>query len=271
MEGLSRDEVLYDPRTERSKQIHAQRQRRMRKRRRIRNFILLAVFAGILFYFLSDLSKVRSLSVKGNYFYSDEEIYELANVSYDTRYILKPAFLIENSLKSGSLIEEAIVDKDLSGVIRIEVKEKLVIGYFVKEDEYYLLVCDGSQIKVSDQQISSAKKYPLLSGFNDEQLEALASAFASVEDQIDSDVLLRISEIVLYETSFNTNMMRVIMRDGNTLYGSYESAGVLQIYESVLTKLKGNNVCLYMDEENGAMSKISCSEFADSETKEKEK
>lgn len=271
MEGLSRDEVLYDPRTERSKQIHAQRQRKMRKRRRIRNFFLLAVFAGILFYFLSDLSKVHSLSVKGNYFYSDEEIYELADVSYDTRYLLKPAFLIENSLKSGSLIEKATVEKDLSGVIRIEVQEKLVIGYFVKEEEYFLLTGDGTQIKVSDDQISSAKKYPLLTGFDDEQLEALATAFASVEDQIDPNVLLRISEIVPYETSFNTNMMRVIMRDGNTLYGSYESASVLQIYDSVLTKLKGNNVCLYMDEENGAMSKISCSEFADSESKEKEK
>lgn len=271
MEGLSREELLYDPRAERSKQIRAQRERKMRKRRRFRRLVLLALVAIVFFYFVSDLSKVRSLSVKGNYFYNDEEIFELAGVSYDTRYLLKPAFLIESSLKSGSLIESVSVQKDFSGVIRIEVQEKLVVGYLVKDDEYYLLTSEGKEIKVSDQQISAAKRYPLLSGFDDEQLSALAAAFDAAKDQIKADVLMRISEIIPYETSFNTDMMRVIMRDGNTLYGSYDSVGVLQIYENVLTKLKGNNVCLYMDEENGAMSKISCSEFSSSNDEDEDK
>ena len=51
------------------------------------------------------------------------------------------------------------------------------------------------------------------------------------------------------------------MSDGNILYGSYESASVMQIYENVLSKLKGNDVCLYMDDENKAMTKMACSEF----------
>ena len=48
MEGLSKEELLYDERAERLRQIRAQRQRKMRKRRHIRNFFLLALLAGIV-------------------------------------------------------------------------------------------------------------------------------------------------------------------------------------------------------------------------------
>ena len=65
MEGLSKEELLYDERAERLRQIRAQRQRKMRKRRHIRNFFLLVLLAGIVLYFVSDLSKVHSLSVSG--------------------------------------------------------------------------------------------------------------------------------------------------------------------------------------------------------------
>ena len=68
MEGLSKEELLYDERAERLRQIRAQRQRKMRKRRHIRNFFLLALLAGVVLYFVSDLSNVHSLRVRGNFF-----------------------------------------------------------------------------------------------------------------------------------------------------------------------------------------------------------
>ena len=265
MEGLSKEELLYDERAERLRQIRAQRQRKMRKRRHIRNFFLLALLAGIVLYFVSDLSKVHSLSVRGNFFYSDEEIYARAGVSYETRYLLKPAFLMESGLQNDELIDSVEIQKDLSGVIHIEVKEKLIVGYLIKEDRYYLLTSEGNQVEVDEGQQASARRFPLLSGFDEDQLSALACGIYCRYASLHSE------NARTYQTSFNENMMRVVMRDGNTLYGSYEAAGVLQIYESVLAKLQGNNVCLYMDEENGAMSKISCSEFQDEDASSKEK
>ena len=80
-----------------------------------------------------------------------------------------------------------------------------------------------------------------------------------------AELIERISEILPYETSFNQNMMKIVMRDGNTLYGSYDSVGLLQIYQAALEQLEGKNVCFYMDGENQAMSKISCSEFESSD------
>ena len=84
-----------------------------------------------------------------------------------------------------------------------------------------------------------------------------------------AELIERISEILPYETSFNQNMMKIVMRDGNTLYGSYDSVGLLQIYQAALEQLEGKNVCFYMDGENQAMSKISCSEFESSDEEKK--
>ena len=260
MEQLTREDILYDERAERIRQIRLKRQRKKRQRRRMRNLSLILILAAIILYFASDLSKVRSLSVKGNYYYTAEEIYDIANVSYETRYILKPAFMMEKALKSDELIEDAEVHKGWDGVVRIEIKEKMIVGYLIKDDQYYLLLSSGEQIAIDEKQKPSLVKLPLLNGFDDDQLEKLA-AFDAAKESVSADIFSRISEIVPYETSFNENMMKVIMSDGNILYGSYESASVMQIYENVLSKLKGNDVCLYMDDENKAMTKMACSEF----------
>ena len=252
MEQLSKEEVLYDEHEERLKKTKARRRRTIRRRHRLHLIIALGIVLLILLYFASDLSKVRSLRVEGNRFYSDEQICEMAGVGYDTRYLLRPAFLMENALKGGSLIEDVQVEKSWNGDIRIKVEEKHVIGYLVQEDE-----------------IGSIVNYPLLNGFSDEQLDSIAQAFDEVSEEVGAELIERISEILPYETSFNQNMMKIVMRDGNTLYGSYDSVGLLQIYQAALEQLEGKNVCFYMDGENQAMSKISCSEFESSDEEKK--
>lgn len=270
MEQLSKEEVLYDEHEERLKKTKARRRRTIRRRHRLYLLIALAAAALILLYFLSDLSKVRSLKVEGNRFYSDEQIYGMADVGYETRYLLKPSFLMENALKGGSLIEDARVEKTLNGDIRIEVTEKQIIGYLVEENAYVLLCGNGERIELQEDEIGSIVNYPLLNGFSDEQLDSIAKAFDEVSDKVSADLIERISEILPYETSFNQNMMKIVMRDGNTLYGSYDSVGLLQIYQAALEQLEGRNVCFYMDGENQAMSKISCSEFENDGSEKKD-
>ena len=172
MEQLSKEEVLYDEHEERLKKTKARRRRTIRRRHRLHLIIALGIVLLILLYFASDLSKVRSLRVEGNRFYSDEQICEMAGVGYDTRYLLHPAFLMENALKGGSLIEDVQVEKSWSGDIRIKVEEKHVIGYLVQEDAYVLLCSSGEQITLQEDEIGSIVNYPLLNGFSDEQLDA---------------------------------------------------------------------------------------------------
>ena len=182
----------------------------------------------------------------------------------------RQALQTENALKGGSLIEDARVEKTLNGDIRIEVTEKQIIGYLVEENAYVLLCGNGERIELQEDEIGSIVNYPLLNGFSDEQLDSIAKAFDEVSDKVSADLIERISEILPYETSFNQNMMKIVMRDGNTLYGSYDSVGLLQIYQAALEQLEGRNVCFYMDGENQAMSKISCSEFENDGSEKKD-
>ena len=193
MEQLSKEEVLYDEHEERLKKTKARRRRTIRRRHRLYLLIALAAAALILLYFLSDLSKVRSLKVEGNRFYSDEQIYEMADVGYETRYLLKPSFLMENALKGGSLIEDARVEKTLNGDIRIEVTEKQIIGYLVEENAYVLLCGNGERIELQEDEIGSIVNYPLLNGFSDEQLDSIAKAFDEVSEEVGAELIERIS------------------------------------------------------------------------------
>ena len=211
MEQLSKEEVLYDEHEERLKKTKARRRRTIRRRHRLHLIIALGIVLLILLYFASDLSKVRSLRVEGNRFYSDEQICEMAGVGYDTRYLLRPAFLMENALKGGSLIEDVQVEKSWNGDIRIKVEEKHVIGYLVQEDAYVLLCSSGEQITLQEDEIGSIVNYPLLNGFSDEQLDSIAQAFDEVSEEVGAELIERISEILPYETSFNQNMMKIVM------------------------------------------------------------
>ena len=65
MEQLSKEEVLYDEHEERLKKTKARRRAHDPQEHRLYLLIALAAAALILLYFLSDLSKVRSLKVEG--------------------------------------------------------------------------------------------------------------------------------------------------------------------------------------------------------------
>ena len=99
MEQLTREDILYDERAERIRQIRLKRQRKNVSAAACAICPFILILAAIILYFASDLSKVRSPERQGNYYYTAEEIYDIANVSYETRYIAKPAFMMEKALK----------------------------------------------------------------------------------------------------------------------------------------------------------------------------
>ena len=40
-------------------------------------------------------------------------------------------------------------------------------------------------------------------------------------------------------------MVKIVMQDGNTIYASYDSLGLLNAYKSALKDLKGKKVCVF--------------------------
>ena len=116
------------------------KKKRKRRNKRIARFaLLISLIVLVVFYLTSDMSKVKSLTVKNNIHYSDSQILELANIDYDSNYILTNSFYVNYKLEKNSLIADAKLKKDLHGGFTIYVEEEKVIGS-LKENPQLLLI-----------------------------------------------------------------------------------------------------------------------------------
>lgn len=241
--------------------LENKKRKRKRRRRKIRLVCVLAILISVTLYFISDASKIKTLEVEGNIYYSDQQILDQANLSYDSRYILHPTFLINMKLKKLDLINKVKVNRSWDGNISIHVKEDKVIGYYITDNENRLLLGDGSSKSVSEQNLEKIVNFPLIDGFSDEQLKNLAKAFTKKGDEVQDSIIAMISEILPHEESYDKHAVKIVMQDGNTLYGSYDDISVLNYYLQTLKSLEGNHVCLFMMADEGTMPKMDCDSF----------
>ncbi len=262
MEEISK--IIYDD--EEAKLLALENKKKNRKKRNlvIKIVSFICIICWIAAYFGSDLSKVKSVQVVGNNYYFDKDVMDLAGIDYDTPYILTGIpFLYEKKLSENQMIEDCDISFGLDGIVKIEVKEKRVIGYYLNEKkaDLYLLLSDGSSLKVEEEHEKSIVKYPLLSGFNDKQLKDIAKAFINKKDAVREDIIDLISEIAPHQESYDKDMLKIVMIDGNTFYTSYQTVPQINAYKGILKELKKENVCFVMIPNTDTIQTEDCSAF----------
>lgn len=259
MEDLK--DILYDDVEQKFIELQDKKKRRGKRWKKFKiTTIMLVLIIGSA-YFLSDYSKVKSLSVEGNIYYNDSEIFEKASLSYNTRYIVMPKFLIQWNLEKDPLIESASVEKTMLGAIHITLKEKRIIGYYIADDGKNILVYGKEEVlkeEISSQHINKITKFPLLVNFPDEQLLNLLNAFQIKNREVKDGIISMISEISPYATSYDEHMVKIVMQDGNTIYSSYAGIPLLNEYKKVLQQLNESNVCLQVEDQNAVIIKTKC-------------
>lgn len=234
------------------------KKKRKRRNKRIARFaLLISLIVLVVFYLTSDMSKVKSLTVKNNIHYSDSQILELANIDYDSNYILTNSFYVNYKLEKNSLIADAKLKKDLHGGFTIYVEEEKVIGS-LKENPQLLLIQGKGVENISN---ISLKSIPRIGAFSDEQLLRLNESF----ENVDSKVLTMISEILPHAETYNSEMVRIVMNDGNRITSSYDGISLINSYKKILPQLEGTHVCLFMDELSGNIIKqsVDCAQSTD--------
>ena len=70
-----------------------------------------------------------------------------------------------------------------------------------------------------------------------------------------------ISEIRPYSESYDQNMVKIVMQDGNTFYISFVTIPQMNYYSNVLKDLKDDNVCFVMIPNTDTISTEDCSAF----------
>lgn len=229
----------------------AKRKRKRRFRRRLTMIVLLASLVALgVFYLMSDISHVKSLTVVGNHIYTEGMILEKANLSYDSSFVLSNSWWIEHNLKKDPLIEKVNVSKNMQGGIEVNVEEKMVIGY-LQNDPHSLLIQNEGLVHLEEMDESLIHNIPRISALSSEQLVELDAAFKNVEPEF----VYMISEILPFSTSYDQEMIQLVMLDGNRVNTSYRGIELINSYKDILAQLEGTHVCLYVDEFSGNIIK----------------
>lgn len=226
--------------------------------------------ASVFVYYFSTDSHVKVLSCKNNYYLSDSEVYDLANVSTKTRLYLMPSILFEKRVEKMPFVESCKISKK-NRKLTFDVQEKLIVGYYVNDNKNFALCQDGTSIEIEEQYLNMIVHFPLLSNFNARQRKKLCEQFQKHSKILTRDLIEKFAEIVPYKTSYDNNMFKITMQDGNIIYTNLKSIKMLSKYQSVLTKLKGQSVCLVLDSTHSTIEKVNCDDFTSKKKDEKQK
>ncbi len=209
---------------------------------------ILAVFTGLAMilttYFSSSASKIKSISVTGNDYLSNDYIKKISGLNLDSIYYFTPWFLVENTLEKDALIESAKVTFEANNVIKISIKEKMPVGYrYIENAE--ILLSDGTVILMTSEMLDIVARIPLIVGFEDE--ETLYLITKSLKG-IDQSMIENISEIKQYDLNYDENALMLYLRDGNYVFASFYSLELLNSYNAIASELVGNGHCVFLDE-----------------------
>ncbi len=254
------EELLQDNAEQKLHKLKDKREKRTKKWKRLRRVsLILLLCVGTLYYF-SDYAKVKRLYVSGNRFYKSETVFSIANVSYDTRYLFTPGFYIKWKLEKDPLIKQAEVSVDWNGTVTMNILEETIIGYIVDNaGQTSAILGDGTRHTIQEAQLESIIHYPLISGLSDENISLFAKSLTNPENPVKDKYISMISEVRPYETSYDNNMVKLVMQDGNTIYSSYVGLGLLNYYTSVLERLNKTHVCLIVQESTNSIISTECS------------
>jgi cell division protein FtsQ len=175
-------------------------------------FLLLLVVV----YFQSDLSRVKRISVAGNYFVTDKEILDKSLLSTSTKFLNVSESQIKKRLEPITEIRSVSVEKKFYNHIVIHVKEYQRVGYFKKENTYYPMLQNGRMLDPLKQDERPVNAPVIVSWKDPEQLESMAQELQKLPEGI----IHRISEIKLTPDSSSPDKLTLFMTDGNKVVTS---------------------------------------------------
>lgn len=221
---------------------------RRKKHRFIRVFILIGL---ICVYFISDYANVKNIIVRNAKLQTEQEIIKASKIT------LKSKFLLINNIFKPKLdltyVENYEIINHYNGVIELVVKEKQAVGYIINEDNIDLVLKDGTTVELKEN-LDILMSLPRLNVEDTSLLDRLGKSLA----KLDSSILSYISDIKLYDTSYEKNMLELRMEDGNRVFSGMNELHLLQNYNNILESLVGENQCIQLDATTNSAYKFEC-------------
>lgn len=207
-----------------------------RRKRRIRVLLIILIIIIIIAFFISDYSRLKSITVSGNNRVERQEIIDAAKINLHQDYIFfTNTNAIESRIKKVSLVKDVKVSKSLFGNITIKVVEADPIGQCMIDNILYVIDETGRIAKDdSGRLVNYVQRCPRLNNFDYERLEVFSKEFAKIPSQ----VINQVSDINYAPQNADETRCEFTMDDGKILYLRYDD---------MAEQLKGNYYALLME------------------------
>lgn len=184
--------------------------RRKKRYKRLKRFGCLLLFICFVYYLFSDLSKINSIEIEGNYFISSEAILEASELVENQSYDF---FSLSNNIISNveqlDGISEVDISRNYRGSLVINIVEESVIASHEYSKNIALILNDGCVVYVEDD-ILNYGNYPILNNFDENRLIEFATEFALIPSQVRN----LISDIAYKPESADETRCEFYMDDG---------------------------------------------------------
>lgn len=207
------------------------------------SFIVFILLSAVLFFVLFGANaKIKNITVTGSEYFDSNNVIEKSGLSNDSNYY----FIISSNIVA-KFDDWEIVDVKVNKLdnytINIDVSDKNLVGYYTENDQTYIVDKENNSYKYISDYFTAISKLPFINQF-DQGRDLLVEALG----ELDKSILEEISEIEKYPTSYDENMLKLTMTDGNFTFVNYYSFELLSNYNEIANNIKIDNACIYFDE-----------------------
>ncbi len=197
-------------------------------------FILIVLFILGLFFGLRQI-KITNIKVSGNTLYSEWEIIKKAGLSNYPSSLDNLSSEIEKKLEKDPYIKEAHVHKSFLTDVSIEIKENLPLFYYVPIRKTVL--ADKTEVS-ADFPVPTVINYIPDKSYN---------KFLKSFQNMDYDIVKRISEIKYDPNDVDTERFLLTMNDGNYVYLTLRTFDKINNYLDIVKEFNNKKGILYLD------------------------
>ncbi len=205
------------------------------KYKNIMIFILVLALGIFCIYGIMNL-KIRNIYISGNTILTDQQIIDMAGLHDYPAISANSSKDIKQKLESNVYVSSAKIRyRYLLREIDIDIKENPPLVYYEYDNAY--LLANGEK---SDGQYNLPI---LINQTPDNILEKLLKCL----DNLDRNVLDRISEIRYYPSKVDEELFYLTMNDGNYVYINFNSFSKLNNYVEIIQKFNNKKGIVHLD------------------------
>ena len=208
---------------------------KVRKRRlKVKNILvfLLSIFLIVTFVYCLVNIKIKNIYVINNNIVNDKEIINYSKLNGYPSYLLSPSFIIEKNLLNNPYIKDVKV-----------VKSRFKV---------YLYINEHKPLAIYEKKVLLENNALVDNSYDLKGLPIIVNKIDSLEfsnyfTKVDSDILLKISQIEYVPNEVDEDRYLLYMNDGNSVYITLSKISKLNKYSSIISQMEGKNGIIYLD------------------------